>query len=123
MNSKFLILTPLIVALASCASQRKDPYDTGNLYGYPDAGYYGEQADSESSLYDTPPAYEDEESGPAYESADAGAGQTTHTVVRGDTLSGISRKYNVKMSAIIRANNIQNKNMLSIGEKLIIPGR
>lgn len=117
------IITPALIsiALASCASQRKDPYDTGNLYGYPDAGAYGENAES---LYDVPPAYEDNPGDAAIlEPEDQAPLHTTHTVVRGDTLSKISRKYNVKMSAIISANNIRNKNLLSIGQQLIIPGR
>ena len=118
MIAKYLTPALLTLALVSCASQRKDPYDTGNLYGYPDAAY----GNDDKSLYDTPPAYQDDAGKPDLEPAEpAAASYRSHTVVRGDTLSKISHKYNVKMSSIIKANNIKNKNLLVIGQKLIIP--
>jgi len=114
MITKALTATALVLALASCASQRNDPYDTGNLYGYPDAGY-AETPDN-PSLYDEPPAFDDS-------AADPGPSSTTHTVVRGDSLSKISRQYNVSMQAIIDANGIKNRNLLIVGQKLTIPSR
>ena len=47
---------------------------------------------------------------------------TVHTVKKGEFLSGISRKYNVKMSAIVAANPGINPNRIRIGQKLTIPG-
>ncbi|MCG4586279.1 LysM peptidoglycan-binding domain-containing protein, partial [Anaerosalibacter bizertensis] len=45
-----------------------------------------------------------------------------HTIVRGDTLWKLSRKYNVPMAKIIGANkNINENSILYIGQKLIIP--
>lgn len=44
----------------------------------------------------------------------------THTVASGDTLYSIARRYNTTVDAIKRANNLSS-NMLSIGQKLIIP--
>lgn len=44
----------------------------------------------------------------------------THTVVSGDTLWSISRKYGISVDDIIRANNLTST-ILSIGQQLIIP--
>jgi N-acetylmuramoyl-L-alanine amidase len=43
----------------------------------------------------------------------------THTVVSGDTLSAIARKYNTSVSEIKRLNNLNSDN-IRIGQKLII---
>ncbi len=45
-----------------------------------------------------------------------------HTVVRGDTLYGISRKYGVPAQKIAGANGIKLSSILRIGQKLTIPG-
>ena len=45
-----------------------------------------------------------------------------HVVKRGEFLSGISKKYNVKMSAIVAANPGLNPDRIRIGQKLNIPG-
>ncbi|WP_430050916.1 LysM peptidoglycan-binding domain-containing protein [Niallia taxi] len=39
----------------------------------------------------------------------------------GDTLSAISQRYGVSVSAIAKANNIQNINQIYAGQRLIIP--
>jgi LysM repeat protein len=41
-------------------------------------------------------------------------------VVRGDTLTGISRRYSVGVSDIMRANNLNN-DLIREGQKLTIP--
>jgi len=46
-----------------------------------------------------------------------------YTVVKGDTLTKIARRYHTTTSAIMAANNIPNASRLSIGEKLHIPSR
>lgn len=48
------------------------------------------------------------------------ATQRTHTVVFGDTLWGISQRFNVTVDAIQRANNMKTT-VLSVGQILIIP--
>ena len=45
----------------------------------------------------------------------------THTVVKGDTLWGISKRYDVTMSSIISTNNLKEISRLSIGQELKIP--
>jgi len=50
------------------------------------------------------------------------AATTVHTVKKGEFLSGISRKYNVKMAAIVAANPGINPDRIRIGQKLNILG-
>ncbi len=49
------------------------------------------------------------------------AGQT-HTVTRGQTLSGIAARYDVTQSSLQGANGITNANLIRIGDRLTIPG-
>lgn len=46
-----------------------------------------------------------------------------HTVVRGDTVYGVSSRYNVEQAALRSANGISSDNGLRVGQCLIIPGR
>jgi LysM repeat protein len=52
---------------------------------------------------------------------DASCAQT-HTVVAGDTLSGISAKYDISVAEIATANNLKEPYTLSVGQELCIPG-
>ena len=45
----------------------------------------------------------------------------TYTVKKGDTLSKIANMYNTTVDAIASLNNIKNKNLIIIGQKLLIP--
>jgi len=47
--------------------------------------------------------------------------QRVHIITQGDTLSYLATKYNVTVEAIIKINNVEDPNMLSLGQKLIIP--
>jgi LysM repeat protein len=130
-----LILTSSVlgIALVSCASQKADTYDTSNPYGAPDAGLAGAPATEPANpVYDTPAAYE--ESGaapvpaPAYADTPAAPEPTgngaaiIHTVVRGDTLSGLSAKYRVPAASIKQANRMTNDTVV-LGRKMVIPPR
>lgn len=44
-----------------------------------------------------------------------------YTVMRGDTLWGIAKKFGVTVSAVVNANNIRNPNLIYVGEVFIIP--
>jgi LysM repeat protein len=44
-----------------------------------------------------------------------------HTVVQGDTLWSISKKYNVTISELCAANNVSRRDILRIGQTLLIP--
>lgn len=48
--------------------------------------------------------------------------ETVYTVVSGDNVTHIAKKYGVTVDAIVQANNLKNGgNLITIGEKLIIP--
>lgn len=132
MNPIRIIVPPLLaVALASCAAQKDNQYDTSNPYGAPDAGADPLYSDPSNPVYDTPAAYE-EGSGsvdpapfpnvPASPAAPAPANApaTIHTVVAGDTLSGISAKYKVPIASIKAANRMTN-DIVVLGRKMVIP--
>jgi LysM repeat protein len=44
----------------------------------------------------------------------------TYTVVRGDTLSAIAKRYNTTVAAIAAKNNIANVNLIRTGQVLKI---
>lgn len=46
-----------------------------------------------------------------------------YTVKAGDTLYSIAKKYNVTVTALAKANQIKNYNLISVGQVLIIPGK
>jgi membrane-bound lytic murein transglycosylase D len=45
-----------------------------------------------------------------------------HKVSKGQTLSHLSQRYGVPISAIMELNGLNNKNRLSVGQRLIVPG-
>lgn len=131
------ILAPslAVLALASCASQKvSDPYDTPAPYGGGQYGYADPSADPPANpVYDTPAAYEETGSAaPANDSpypspapyvpggpASNGAA-IIHTVVSGDTLSGLAAKYKVPVAEIKQANSMTN-DIVVLGRKMVIP--
>lgn len=44
-----------------------------------------------------------------------------YTVVKGDTVSSIAKKYGVTVSDIVSANKLTNPNLIKVGQKLTIP--
>lgn len=123
----------IVLALASCASQ-KNAYDTSDPYGAPDAGYAaspaGPATEPANPVYDTPAAYEEggATAAPAPAHAETAAAPAPsgngaaiiHTVVKGDTLSGISKKYKVPIASIKQANRMTNDTVV-LGRKMVIP--
>jgi LysM repeat protein len=123
------------VALASCASQKADSYDTPKPYNTSaDDQVNPPLTAPENPVYDTPAAYE-ESTGktPAPEIANiptpsagpvpsANAAAIIHTVVKGDTLSGISSKYKIPVASIKRANRMTNDTVV-LDRKMVIPPR
>ncbi|AKQ70225.1 Membrane-bound lytic murein transglycosylase D precursor [Myxococcus hansupus] len=51
-----------------------------------------------------------------------GGGGGSYTVKSGDTLSGIASRHGTTVSALARANNISNPNLIHVGQRLTIPG-
>ena len=138
------ILAPALVAcvLASCASQKADQYDTTNPYGAEAMQADAPVNEPANPVYDTPAAYEETSSTtantahtdayipsaspniPATPSASATAPSNgsaiIHTVVAGDTLSGIAAKYKVSAASIKQANNM-TRDIVVLGKKMVIP--
>ena len=54
--------------------------------------------------------------------APAAAPDGTYTVQGGDTLSAIARRFGVSLPELIGLNNIENANIISVGQVLRIPG-
>jgi len=44
-----------------------------------------------------------------------------HIVKRGENLSYLAKKYGVSLSSLMSANNLSNKHILKVGERLLIP--
>ncbi|MEI8037446.1 MAG: LysM peptidoglycan-binding domain-containing protein [Verrucomicrobiota bacterium] len=129
------LLTPslLALALASCASHPAREYDTLTAAGPPAVALVKPPAPS-NPVYDTPAAYEEgAATTPAPAPALAGAlaaapapaassngAAIIHTVVKGDTLSGISKKYRIPAATIKQANRMTN-DVVVLGRKMVIP--
>lgn len=47
----------------------------------------------------------------------------THTVKRGETLSGIARKYDTTVGALVAHNGIKNPNVIQVGQLINIPSK
>lgn len=147
MMTSIRILTPTILAaaLVSCATDKGNQYDTANPYGAADPSMAANPAAAPNPVYDSPAAYGDTGgytdasaitpapgippvpplSEPAYDPTPApgpNAPATIHTVVAGDTLSGLSSKYKIPMDSIKRANNMTNDTVI-LGRKMVIPPR
>ncbi len=130
--SRILIPSLIALALASCASQKADTYDTSNPYGTPDAGMAGTTPPPAAGnpVYDTPAAYEEAAAAPstaaypetpvAPAAPPANGSAMIHTVVKGDTLSGLSSKYKVPVASIKQANRMTNDTVV-LGRKMVIP--
>lgn len=129
MKNKYLLpVAAMSALLASCASNGGgEDYDVSNPYAAPDYGddsgtpYEPSASDVNPPAYDSPAVYED--TTPALAPAPAPAPTsraTVHTVVRGDTLWGIGKKYGVTIDSIKQANGLTS-DVAVLGAKLQIP--
>ena len=62
-------------------------------------------------------------SGLAYAAAPDAAEALVHVVAAGDTLANIAYKYGTTASALLQANNLEDANLIYIGQRIVIPGR
>jgi LysM repeat protein len=137
---RLLIPASASLLFASCASQKADDYDTANPYGTADYGTADASVAPVNPTYDTPAAYEETStttttqvpappvaphlpaSKPVPSPATSGGVATVHTIGKGDTLWGLSKKYKVSVDAIKQANGL-TKDTVVLGSKLNIPAR
>ncbi len=127
-------LTALSALFVSCATKGGgEDYDVSNPYAAPD---YGDDSGSPYQATDVNPAYEApavyEDTAPAITSPAAPrptpssprptASAKVHTVVRGDSLWAMSKKYGVSVDAIKQANGM-TKDTVVLGTKLQIPAQ
>ncbi|MBB5350752.1 LysM repeat protein [Haloferula luteola] len=127
-------------ALSSCSLFNKEEnydtasgYDTSNPYGVPSSGGYESAPYQDVNAPATDPSY----GSAAYEEAAVtpapapipaaptpSASLSSHTVVKGDTLWGISRKYGVTVDAIRSANGMAaGDTNVRLGQTISIPAR
>lgn len=95
-----------------------NPYTNPNLPA--ETGTY--TPTSPGGGYDNSTPYYGDESGSSSYTPSAGGQTSSHTVVKGDTLWGISRKYNVGVEAIKSANSLTSDTIV-VGRTLVIPAR
>lgn len=50
-----------------------------------------------------------------------GGSAKTYTVVKGDTLSKIAKKYGTTVDTLVKLNGIKNKNLINIGQVIKLP--
>lgn len=125
-------LAVLPVLFVSCASKSGgEDYDVSNPYAAPD---YGDDTGTPYQSTDVNPAYESpavyEDTAPATVSPAAPqtrpsaptAAAKSHTVVRGDSLWALSKKYGVSVDAIKSANGM-TKDTVVLGTTIQIPAQ
>lgn len=132
--SSLRLLAPALLtcALISCAPSPAGQYDT--VPPAPSSQVNAPVNPPANPTYDTPAAYQDV--APVTPTTDVASqpnipakvparvpsngAATIHTVVAGDTLSGISAKYKVPVAAIKQANGM-TKDIVVLGKKMAIP--
>ena len=142
MKATFLLLAPIAI-FSSCApmqSTANNPVapaaNTGNPYAVPGVptaptapatgGYVQEAAPYQPVQPINPPAVPTTPSVPTYTppatTTDPTLNGNVYNIKKGDSLWGISRKYNTSVSAIKEANGMSDDTIIE-GRTLIIPGR
>lgn len=123
-HNHLLAFSLMSALLVSCADQGMENYDVSNPYAAPDYGDGTATPDLPSDVnpaYDQPAVYEDTTpSVPAYPSPTPTVAAKFHTVVRGDSLWSIAKKYGVPIDAIKQANGM-TRDIAVLGSKLKIP--
>ncbi len=134
---RFVLLPAAAFLTVSCKNKDADtnPYATNPYYGPQSGGSaYGSGGSEYPDVQPTPPASTGYDSGgytapppaPAYDTgssappASSGGGGSSHTVVKGDTLFSLARRYGTSVSAIKSANGLSS-DLIRIGQTLTIP--
>jgi len=132
MKATLLLLAP-VALLVSCTPVQNDAgtpvapaANTGNPYGVPDAAGYVPQAPYQPVDAINPPAVPSVPAPPSYTTPvtppPATLNSSVHTIQKGDSLWGLSRKYGTSVEAIKQANRMTSDTIIE-GRPLVIPGR
>lgn len=129
---RFALIPVAAMLTVSCKNKKEDanPYASDPYYGPTGGGsaYGGGGGDYPDVQPTAPPAYDDSgytapPPAPAYSGgggSTSGGGGSTHTVVSGDTLFSLARRYSTSVSAIKSANGLSS-DLIRIGQTLTIP--
>jgi LysM repeat protein len=79
----------------------------------------GEQLAAEAAAMD--PVSEPREQGSGPVTSQRQVIQANYTVAPGDTLGSIASQHNTSIEALASMNNLENRNALRVGQRLIIP--
>lgn len=129
----FSALTLLSVSCITKNGNSSDPYSNSNPYYGPQGAYtdnsaaapiadssgYVAPAPAESS-YSAPPPPHQAPASSSYSAPSGGVGSKSHTVVHGDTLYSLARRYGTSVNAIKNTNGL-NSNLIRLGQTLRIP--
>ncbi|NEM97931.1 M23 family metallopeptidase [Pontibacter burrus] len=88
-----------------------NPLDPENIYDFPDYLLKGQNFQITSALFNY---YNKAKSG----SSSSGRRTYYHTIRRGDTLSGIAKKYGVSVSQITKLNGMSTRSTLQVGKRI-----
>ncbi|MCF6311413.1 MAG: LysM peptidoglycan-binding domain-containing protein [Verrucomicrobiales bacterium] len=140
MKKSFIIRGLSFSALAllsvSCITKDggSDPYSNSNPYYGPQGAYgdntaaapvadssgYVAPAPAENSYSAPPSPYQAPASNNYSAPSNSGGGSKSHTVVRGDTLYSLARRYGTSVNTIKNTNGL-NSNLIRLGQNLRIP--
>ncbi len=127
MNKRIFLYIILLVGLAACGSTTAEPdavEPLPTLAEIDDSPRVVETPDPGLPPTWTPQATVD--GGHIYSQGEGGQAAASgtrflYTVQRGDTLGKIATQYGVSVADLARINNIQNVNVIKVGQQLIIP--
>lgn len=126
----YLLGLATLIALPSCGLgggdedyDTSDPYGVPNSAGYESAPYQDVNVPASDPIYGSA-AYEETTSAAPTPTAPSviPATASMHTIAKGDTLWGLSRKYNVTVDALRAANSMApGDNNVRLGQTINIP--
>lgn len=116
-----LLAFPLVLALVSCSGSGSDGDETPTSSASATVTSSASPAPGTATSTATAPGSSPSASVTAGTTATATPGTLTYTVVAGDTLFSIARRYGVTLAALAALNNIADTSQINVGQVLRIP--